>query len=79
MKDVRKHATKEQIKEAWTWKDQRGHQEFQMNVGEPTIYWYGSACCGWYARYEGWSQFLREKGVAGYSWEEKAEKESRVF
>ena len=69
MEDVRKHATKEQMKEAWTWKDgTTGRQEFQMTVGteEECVYWYGQACCGWFARYQGWCMFLRKKGVRQY-------------
>jgi hypothetical protein len=64
MKDVKKHVSKDLQKEAWTYKFDDRNQEFQ--IPSVQMYWYGSACCGWQARYEGWNNYLRSLGVEGY-------------
>lgn len=60
MKDVREHTTVEQRKAAWAYSYGIGDSvEFH---GPDDFYWYGSGCCKWHARAEGWQAWMREKG-----------------
>lgn len=59
MEDVREHTTVEQRKAAWAYNYHDGNVEFH---GPEDFYWYGSGCCNWHARAEGWQAWMREKG-----------------
>lgn len=59
MKQVRKHTTAKERKDAWTWADHRKHFEFH---GPDSHYWYGSAHCKWDARAQGWMAWLGKMG-----------------
>ena len=58
MKDVRKVVPVEIRKEAWTYKYHDGCCEFQ--IPSRKFYWYGEACCAWYARSQAWVAYMQE-------------------
>jgi len=61
MKEVKKHVSKEEIKEAYAWKTSAfiapGFH------GPNGFYWHGQACCLWYAKVQGWTAYLKKIGI----------------
>ena len=57
MNEVRKFVGVDERKKAWAWKDGRRHVEFH---GPEGFYWYGTGCCLWNARTEGWRHYLEK-------------------
>ena len=55
MEEVKKHATKEEMKAAWVWKSGK-HVEFH---GPNGYYWHGQGCCLWAARADGWHAWMQ--------------------
>jgi len=47
-------------RQAWTWHAGRGHWEFH---GPDKFYWHGRAANAYHARYQGWTAWLRSKGI----------------
>jgi len=56
MKEVYAKVPYELVMEAWAYNYNDGHCEFQ--IPSENLYWYGSACCAWIAKYHGWTEYL---------------------
>ncbi len=68
MIDVKKHATKEQIKQAWVYKSGRTGEFHGPDKFYHTAQWHCAACM----KYNGWEVWLRQKGVKGYTFSNEA-------
>ena len=65
MVEVRKKVDAEIIKKTWTIKCSLGGVEFHINKCKAVpegYYWYGSACCCWEGRAQGWQAYLESVG-----------------
>lgn len=59
---VRGVATKDEIKASWAWKSSSTRSQGEFH-GPSGFYWQGSACCLYAAKSEGWSRYLKQKGI----------------
>ena len=57
---VRQHFPDMKLRSAWVWHAGRDLWEFH---GPEEFWWYGGASNAYDARYQGWSAWLRSKGV----------------
>lgn len=66
MVDVRKHYTKEQIKETWVYDTAGGRKAFEFHGPDGEYFYNLNADCVSGAKAEGWTQLLASKHVEGY-------------
>lgn len=65
MVDVRKHTSKAERKNSWTW--HCGYRDQWEFHGPDDFFWEGRADNGYDARDKGWSAYLKKLGVKGYT------------